>query len=383
VGRFAPLFTFSKGVQQMTEVGLNTLDFIPVRYLNILKKQGITTVNELLNEFPSRYENYTPMSIKDAKLEENIVLEGNITSKVTLNYLKNRLTTLTFFVEVEKEVIKATLFNRQFLKSKLDYGVLVRMIGKFNQNFRNFTVSNIILCDEINRDIVPVYHIKDIGESKYLAMIEKVHSLFQKEIRDELPEYLNEKYHLIPTGEAIKNLHFPQSLANITEALRKMKYTEILKHQLSMKFIRYTRKNEQNGNDINYDETLINDFIKNLKFQLTPDQEQAVSDILANMRATYPMNRLLQGEVGSGKTIVAAIAMLAAVSAGYQAVLMCPTEILAYQHFETLSQAFARYDFTHVAVLTSSTSTHDRKTMLEDLATGKINVLIGTHALFQ
>jgi ATP-dependent DNA helicase RecG len=364
-------------------VPLSSLDYIPARHLNILKKYDITTVYDLLYEFPTRYENFIPTSIQNAVLDENIVLEGNIASKVNVNYLRNRLTTLTFYVEVEGQAVRCTLFNRQFLKSKLRYGVLVRISGKFNQNFHSFTVANIILCDEISRELVPVYRAKTISESKYLDMMEKVYHQFKNQIEEELPEELNEKYNLISQAEAIRLLHFPSSFSEIEKAEEKMKHVEIFKHQLSLKYIQEMRHREPNGNVILYDEKIIDDFISKLPYELTADQKTTIDEILQNMSEPYQMNRLLQGEVGSGKTTVAAIVMLAAVSGGYQAALLCPTEILAYQHFDTLKKAYRDYDMVNVAVLTSSISAKDRKVILEDLASGKINILIGTHAIFQ
>lgn len=367
----------------LAKVPLSTLDYIPIRHLNILKKFDINTVYDLLTEFPTRYENFIPRSLTQATLEENIVLEGNICSKVNVNYLRNRLTTLTFYVEVEGQAIRCTLFNRQYLKTKLRYGVLVRVSGKFNQNLHNFTVASIILCDEVNRDLVPIYRIKEIGDSKYLNMMEKVYDQFKYQIEEELPEELINKYHLISQVEVIKLLHFPQNLEEIEAAKTKMKYIEIFKHQLSLKYIQAMRHREPNGNSIIYNEKIIEDFISKLPFELTADQKITINEILHNMREPYQMNRLLQGEVGSGKTIVAAIVMLAAVSAGFQAALLCPTEILAYQHYETLKKAYAEYEMVNLAILTSSINAKDRKKTLEDLAEGKINILIGTHAIFQ
>ena len=142
-------------------------DYILTRYQNILKKQNITTVHDLLYEFPVRYENYKVSSISDAKLDETITLEGTIVSRVTVNYLKTKLSTVVFQLEVEGTKIRCTIFNRVFLKGKLNYGTVLRVQGRFYQNMNNFTVANLIICDEINRDVVPVYHIKDISENKF------------------------------------------------------------------------------------------------------------------------------------------------------------------------------------------------------------------------
>ena len=152
----------------MKTILLEQADFIVARTQTVLKKQGIETINDLFQEFPTRYENYHVSSINNAKLEETIVLEGSVVSKVTVTYLKSKLSALNFLFEVEGQVVKATIFNRVFLKNKLDYGTVIKASGKFMKTLNNFTISELILCDEINRDIVPIYRIKDISEAKYL-----------------------------------------------------------------------------------------------------------------------------------------------------------------------------------------------------------------------
>ena len=148
-------------------------DYILSRYKNVLKKQGITTVYELLSEYPIRYDDYTVSSIEKAELDQNIVLEGSITSKITVSYLKAKLTAISFLMDVEGKTIKAIVFNRLYLKNKLDYGMVIRVQGKFYKNMNNFTIADLIIVDEMNRDIVPIYKNKDISEGKYLEIIEK------------------------------------------------------------------------------------------------------------------------------------------------------------------------------------------------------------------
>ena len=172
-------------------------DYILTRYQTLLKKQGILTVRDLLYSFPVKYENYKVSSINDAKLDENIVLEGTIVSKVSVNYLKTKLSTVTFQLETEGTKIRCTIFNRVFLKGKLNYGTVVRVMGKFYQSMNNFTVANILICDEINRDIVPIYKVKDITESKYLEIIEKVYRRYKNKIEETLPTLYLEKHHLL------------------------------------------------------------------------------------------------------------------------------------------------------------------------------------------
>lgn len=358
-------------------------EYILTRYQTLLKKQGILTVKDLLFSFPTKYENYQVRSINEAKLDENIVLEGTIVSKVTVNYLKNKLTTITFQMEVEGVKIRCTLFNRAFLKGKLNYGTVLRVQGHFYQNMKNFTIINLIICDEINRNIVPVYKTKDIGESKYLEIIEKVYRRYKRKIQETLPLEYIEKHNLQSLASTIKSLHFADNMDEIEKALYRIKYEELLQYQLSMKYLHYMREQNHKCPVIEYDQSKLDELINKLPYQLTKDQITSINDILNDLKSPYAMNRLLQGEVGSGKTIVAMLAILAVVSANYQAALMCPTEILSQQHYETLKETFKDYPEINIALLTGSTPTKPRREIVEGLNNGTINVVVGTHALFQ
>lgn len=366
----------------MKTILLEQAEFIVARTQTALKKQGIETINDLFQEFPTRYENYNVSSIKNAKLEETIVLEGSVVSKVTVTYLKSKLTALNFLFEVEGQVIKATIFNRVFLKNKLDYGTVIKASGKFMKTLNNFTISELILCDEINRDIVPIYKIKDISEAKYLEIMDKCFRRYGDYITETLPNKYIEKHNLVSLKTATKFLHVPENLEQINTGLSRLKYEELLKYQVSMKYLHYMREHSNTSPSIEYKEELLKDLEMKLPYELTSDQKQVIGEILKDLKSTYVMNRLLQGEVGSGKTIVAIMAILAVVSGGYQAALMCPTEILSNQHFDTISDILKPYNL-NIALLTGSTPLKQRKVILDGLQNGTINVIIGTHALFQ
>lgn len=362
---------------------LSDEDYILARNVNILKKKGILTVEDLLFEFPAKYEDYTVDTIKNAKIDEPIVLEGTIVSKVTVNYLKNKLSTIIFQLEVEGTKIRCTLFNRVFLKSKLNYGTVLRVQGKFYQNMNNFTITNLLICDEIDKNIVANYRVKDISESKYLEIISMVYRRYKDKIKETLPSDILEKHQLFPLKKTIYTLHFSDNIEDINKAILRIKYEELLKYQLSMKYLHYMRQLEHHCPQIQYEKNCIELLIKSLNYELTTDQYKVTNEILKDLQAPYAMNRLLQGEVGSGKTIVAIISMLATTSSGYQAALMCPTEILAKQHFTTIKETLKIFPNLTIALLTGSTTLKQRREIIEDLKNGKINIVIGTHALFQ
>ena len=361
---------------------LEDCDFLLTRYKNIFKKNGILTVNDLLMEFPIRYSNYEVKSIAEAKLDENITLEASVASKVTTVYLKTKLSALNFLMDVEGKKIHATIFNRTYLKNKLDYGTVIRVSGKFNKSLANFTVADLILVDEIDRTIIPIYKCKDIGEAKYIEIVEKALHRYKSLIKETMPQKYLDKYKLYSLAKTVQTMHNPSSMAELDEAMRRLKYEELLKYNVSMKYLHHMREATHNSPQIEPNYDLLNKLKASLSYDLTSDQQRAINDIIKDLKAPYVMNRLLQGEVGSGKTIVAIMAIMAVVSAGFQAALMCPTEILSNQHYETLALVLKDFNL-NIALLTGSTPQKHRKEILEDLANGKINIIIGTHALFQ
>ncbi len=362
---------------------LSDEDYILARNVNILKKKGILTVKDILFDFPSKYEDFTVKSINEAKLDEAIVLEGTIVSKVTVNYLKSKLSTVVFQLEVEGVKIRCTIFNRVFLKTKLNYGTVLRVQGKFYQNMNNFTVNNLLICDEIDKNIVANYRVKDISESKYLEIISMVFRRYKDKIEETLPSDILEKRNLFPLKKTIQTLHLSDSMEDIKKAIERIKYEELLSYQLSMKYLHYMRQLDHNCPMINYDESMLEKLKKSLSYELTDDQIKVTHEILKDLKAPYAMNRLLQGEVGSGKTIVAILSMLATVSSGYQAALMCPTEILSKQHYATLIDTLKDFPNIKIALLTGTTPAKQRREIMDGLVNGEINIIVGTHALFQ
>lgn len=366
----------------VNDILLENEEYILTRYKNTLKKQGINTVEDILANFPVRYENYTVGSINDAVVDEPIVLEGSVASKLTINYVKSKLSTLSFMMDVDGHIFRATIFNRLFLKTKLTYGQVIRVTGRFYKNLNNFTINDLILCDDITRDIIPVYKIKEIADNKYLEILDKVFHKYGRKLEETLPiEYIN-RHGLLDFKTSVKLLHYPNSLDEISLAYNRMKYEELLKYQLSMKYLHYMREKNGQSPIMDYKIEWLEKLEKSLAYELTVDQKKAIADVLRDLKSPYAMNRLLQGEVGSGKTIVAVMSIMAVVSAGYQAALMCPTEILSQQHYATLKEMLKDFDI-NIALMTGSTSQKVRKEILEGLLNGTINIIVGTHALFQ
>ncbi len=372
----------------MKTINLADENYLLSRYKNILKKMNIITVDDLFNAFPTRYDNYTlTLHSEIVSLDqEHIVLEGTVCSRVSVTYLKSKLTSVVFNINVESKNktinVRCTIFNRAFLKDKLKFGTVIRVMGHFYQNFNNFTVADLIICDEINRDIVPIYKIKEISQNKYLEIVEQVYRRYKNLIDETFPTYLIKKRNLLSRSEVIKKLHFPETIDEVSDAKYRVKYEELLKYQLSMKYLHYMRENSH-YDAIKYKSEKVEELINSLDYELTTDQQKVIKEILNDLESPYLMNRLLQGEVGSGKTIVAIISILATCSASYQAVLMCPTEILAKQHYESIKEILKDFDFIKPTLLVGSTKEKEKTEIYDAIKTNKVNVIIGTHAVFQ
>lgn len=370
----------------MEKVVLSEFDNIPLKYLTILKKQNIETVEDLLLSYPNRFDDYTIINMKDVVPDTLVTIAGIVQSKAVVINTKTKLSVMNFYIEADGRKIKVTIFNRHFLKSKISYGVYVRLTGKLKEDLKSFVASEIHF-DEFSSSINPVFNIKKIPDEKILEFKEKIYNKYKNLIEETLPQEVLEEYNLISKVDALKYINIPEDMQEVGKAIDRIKFEELLIYQLKIKYLLYMRKNFPQGVSINYDKEKVIKFIDSLPFKLTPDQVTSLESILYDISAPYKMNRLLQGEVGSGKTVVAAIALFAVLTAGYQGAIMVPTEVLANQHYSTFVELFKDISVdgkkVNVRLLSSSINAKDRSNIINDLETGEVDILIGTHALFQ
>ena len=370
----------------MKKVLLSELKYIPTRYVNILKKENIETVEDLLLSYPTKFSDYTITKMKDVVSDTPVTIAGIVQSKAVVVSPKNNLSIMTFYAECDECRIKVTIFNRQFLRGKIQYGTYVRLTGKLKPDRKSFVAAEIHF-DEFSDFINPVFNIPKISDEKILEFKRKVYDEFADYIEDYIPSDIRNKYDLISLKRALKYINIPEDMEEVSMAIKRIKFEELFLYQLKIKYMLYMRKNNPQGVSINYNETLVNDFIEKLPFKLTIDQEKSVNEILKDIKAPYKMNRLLQGEVGSGKTVVAAIALYAVLTSGYQGAIMVPTEVLAQQHYETFCKLFSNITINgreiKLDVLSSSINPKDKKQKLDDLKNGLTDIIIGTHSLFQ
>ena len=359
---------------------LKDLSGIGPKSLMILNNLGIYTIEDLIRNYPYKFDVLAKRNINDEKFYDNFVSNGVVETNAVVNYFKGRMNRLTFRCNIQNKIVKVIIFNRAFLKNNIKPGNVITIIGKYNPKTETITASNILLRKLFNNvEIIPVYHLsKGITNKQITNYINKAINLYK--IKNNIPEELLKKYNFINEEEALKIVHNPKDEASLKQALKTLKYEEIFTYMKKIRLLKEKNKEHNILYSKNIDDKKVNDFINSLPFELTSDQKKVIDEMLINLKSDTKMNRLLQGDVGSGKTIVSFILAYACYIAGYQSTLMAPTEILAIQHYENAINLFKNTDFK-IALLTGKTPIKEKKEIYERLKNNEIDFLIGTHAL--
>ena len=354
------------------------------RALTLLSKIGINTVDDLVCHYPFRYEFLVRGNLAETNDGDHIIIDGKIESSPILVRFKAGLNKMNFRLVTASGVVGVSIFNRAFLKSQLTVGTTVTVIGKFDKPKNVITASEIKMESLSNKvKIEPVYHLTSGLTNKNMALYINMALLSQsKEIHDSIPLKYQEKYNFSNKRMALNIVHNPPSKEKLKEAMIRLKYEELFEFMFKINYLKEENKKSNSGIARSIDKTKVEDFISKLPYELTKDQNTAVNTIIKDLESKSRMNRLLQGDVGSGKTIVSFIAMYANYLSGYQSALMAPTEILATQHFSNLKDIFKDYNL-NMALLTGSTSKKEKDLIYEELKNGDIDIIIGTHALIQ
>ncbi|RSD28290.1 ATP-dependent DNA helicase RecG [Mesobacillus subterraneus] len=349
-----------------------------------LADMNIRSVGDLLEYFPYRYEDYRLKDLAEVKHDEKVTVEGKVHSEPSLVYYGRKKNRLTVRLLVGRYLIIVTFFNQPYLKQKIHVGETITVTGKWDQHRQTITASEMSQGEHTkSQDFEPVYAVKGKMTVKTIRrLIKLAFTHYGHEIEEILPGELLQKYKLLSRRDALRIMHFPSGAEEMKQARRRFVYEEFLLFQLKMQSLRKIEREQSPGITVSYQLDKLKEFIGGLPFPLTGAQKRVVNEILGDMRSPYRMNRLLQGDVGSGKTVVAAIALYVAKTAGYQGALMVPTEILAEQHSQSLTQLLEPFGLK-AALLTSSVKGKRRRELLEQLKQGEIDVLIGTHALIQ
>ncbi|CZQ82774.1 dead/deah box helicase [Trichococcus palustris] len=362
---------------------LSGLSQVGPKRIEALKSLGIETIYELLTHFPFRYEDIKVKTLDEIEDQDKVTLKGQVVTAPVVHHFGYKKSRLSFKLAIEDAIISVTFFNQPFLKAKIILEDEIAIFGKWDRTRQNLTGMKILGSSNNQEDFSAIYHVnKQIKQQTLLNLIKQAIDSYYEAIPEIIPDYLSETYRLMSHKEAIRAMHFPKTDEESFQAKRQIIYQEFFLYQVRLQLVQLNRKMKNEGIAILYDVDKLKGFIATLPFELTEGQKKVVNEICRDLRKPYEMNRLLQGDVGSGKTIVAVIALVAAYLGGYQGAFMVPTEILAEQHYQTLRGLF-EYSDIKVALLTGSTKTKERRELLEQLASGDLHILIGTHALIQ
>lgn len=362
---------------------LETIEGIGPKTKELLNKIKIYTVEDLLNYYPYRYDIIKRSDLSNLSDGDKIIIDGIVEGQPTTIYINKSLKKMIFRISTKTMILNITLYNRAHLYSDLKSGKEITIIGKYNK------LKNTVIVSDIrfgllppSAKIEPIYYTTEGLTVKQISKFETIALENDYDVIDLVPRYIEEKYNLMNKKSAIKNIHVPEDILLLKKARQRIKYEELFMYVLKINYLKNKINNDNLAIERNIDKDKLDKFIKSLPFELTLDQDKAVNDIINDLSIKKRMNRLLQGDVGSGKTIIALIAVYANYLSKYQSALMAPTEILAVQHYEEAKKIFSKYKL-NIALLTSSTSNKDKKTIYEELENGKIDLIIGTQALIQ
>jgi len=345
-----------------------------------LSKLGIENLQDLLLYFPFRYEDFKSKNVLELEDGEKAVISGLVVTPANVQYYGYKRNRLRFTIKQGEVVLAVNFFNQPYLADKVALGSTIAIFGKWDKAKAGLTGMKILA--QVEDDLQPVYRVAQGISQTSLVKIIKI--AFDQGLdlllEENIPQILLDHYQLLGRSQAVRAMHFPKDLAEYKQAIRRVKFEELFYFQMQLQVLKRESKDVSHGFAIPWRDDLLEKKLSLLPFELTDAQKQSLDDILQDMQAPIHMNRLLQGDVGSGKTVVACLAMYAAYSAGVQSALMVPTEILAEQHFASLTQLFPEL---RIILLTGGMKLVERKQALDAIKTGQVDMIVGTHALIQ
>ncbi len=352
--------------------------------LSLLNKLGIFTVDDLVTHYPFRYDILKRSNLKEVADDEKVIIDGKVESVPILLRFKAGLNKLNFRLVTTNGVVGVSIFNRAFMKNNLTIGTNVIVIGKFDKTKNIITASDLkfgLLNNQVK--VEPVYHCTSGITNKNMSTYINTAILMNgKDIGDYIPVQYQEKYFFSNKRTALNIVHNPPNMDKLKEAQTRLKYEELFTFMFKINYLKALHKKDKSGIKRKLKEDMIDDIVKKLPFELTSDQLKAVMEIFGDLNSSSRMNRLLQGDVGSGKTIVAILAMYLNYLSGYQSALMTPTEILATQHYYNVLDILGGLGIS-IELLKGSQTKKEKTDIYKRLNNGEIDIIIGTHALIQ
>ncbi|MCR5793839.1 MAG: ATP-dependent DNA helicase RecG [Solobacterium sp.] len=349
--------------------------------IEAMHKLGLYDTDDVLSYYPFRYEYTQTSDFSEWKEKDKVFFEAEIVKPARV-WRHGRQSSAVFEAAAFDRVFKVTIYNRPWV-SGLELNTVVTISGIYNGKNRITAISYDTVPLKDHPAVVPVYSLKaGIKQKTVRACIEKVYQACVNQIIDEVPRCFIDRYRLLHKADALYRIHFPESKNDVREAVRSLKYEEFLRFFTAISLLHMQDEGGVYKQPKMIDTQTLRQVIRGLPYRLTEGQKKALDDVLRDMSSSRPMYRLVQGDVGCGKTAVAALAICAAVKAGYQAALLAPTEILARQHMQSLQDILKGTGIT-CEVLYSGLSAAEKKRILESLASGETDVIAGTHALLQ
>ena len=357
-------------LQQLKGVGEKTIEHF--------YQSNIYNLEELVSYYPYKYQILQPDTLEDSDEKVTLTINATVTDSGKVSYIRKNFNSLRFKVESYGKIINVTIFNRAFLKTHLRVGKEITLIGKYNNKTNMFTANDIKLSKLEGTEIIPVYHlIKGLKNNSLHTII--VEALKEIKLEDYIPETYQSKYQLLSKQEAIKKIHIPKNTEEIKEAKRTLIYEELFIFMFKIQYLKSLKEKEV-GIKKEFPMEEVEKFIASLPFMLTNDQKKGVLESLQDLSSPKKMNRLLLGDVGSGKTIVATVLLYANYLAGFQSAFLAPTEILATQHFLSIRELFKKTEI-HIELLIGSMTKKEKQKIVEKVNKGDVDILIGTHAI--
>ena len=375
------------------DAAVSTLPGIKAGFAERLERLGIATVGDLLHHFPHRYDDYSSLKVISHLMygEETTII--GVVSATSSRETKGGGCIVRCTVADATGAIEAVWFNQPYLARQLRAGRRIVLSGKVTEYLGRLTLQS-PAWEPLEADLihtarlVPIYPLtQGIGARWLRRLMKQIVDHWAPRLEDHLPSPVRDRQGLMDLSTAIRQIHFPDNLQLAQEARRRLSFDEFLLIQLGL--LNQPQKwQSQQATPIALDQALLEAFVGSLPFQLTASQHRSLSEVLHDLTMSQPMSRLLQGDVGSGKTVVAAAAMLMILAAGKQAALMAPTEILAQQHHRTIADLLGGHDWgvgrpVSVALLTGSLSRAERSQAGAAVASGQADIVVGTHALIQ
>ena len=357
---------------------LEDIKGIGPKTLKLFQNLNIFTIQDLITYYPYKYKLYHPVTLDNYEENTEVLINGYVASDAKIYYIKRNLNKISFRLNTGTKLINVTIFNRPFIKQHLLLNKYISVIGKYNIKTNTLTASDIKLTPIIKDEIEPIYHTTQ--GLKQVNIHKIINNLLEKNIYvpSLIPEEYIKEYSLLDKLTAIKEIHNPTSTNNLKQAEICLKYEELFEYTLKINYLKYLKDKTTSSYIKTFDTSKLDNLISSLPFKLTDSQVNAVEDIKKDFNSPKHMNRLILGDVGSGKTIISFLALYMNYLSGYQGVLMAPTEILIKQHYENIKKILTDLN---IEILTGSTTKKDRDKIIENLKNGQIDILLSTHSV--